>query len=330
MTDPILRLYETEQQARDAAARLRDRGLPKEMIFLVTPESEGDPASADTVSRAVAAGFVRQGWVANCADGVRRGHTLLAIRAPFGRGVLASFIMGGLDPIDSALEHREPLSGWDEAAPLSSGFRMPVLWRGQAAPLSRLLGQSTLSRGRTFQNRYTELTSPDATFSSRLGLRLLNRNQAPRASLSGTTAWTASLGLPLLSPNPAPLSSRLGLHMKTGPLPPYHPAPFSERLGLPMLSRGRTFLSRLFGELVSPHFALFGRASLSRNTSPLSSLLGMPLLAQDPGPFSARLGRPLLSDHPQLSSSRLGLPLLSRNPAPLSSLFHLRLLSRFQ
>ncbi len=242
MINPIVRIYKAEQQAHDAVEKLRERGFPEDTIFVVTPAFKKDPGSLEAVSRAVAAGFVPQDRVGVYTASVRQGRSLVAIRAPFGHGVLATRILDKFVPVDTGLERREPTVTWDVAAPLSSGFRLPVLWRNQPAPLSNLAGRSTLSRSRTFQARYAELTSPTWTLSSRLGLRLLSRNQAPRASLSGKAgpSWTRSLGLPLLSRNPAPLSSRLGLRLLTGPLPRNHPAPFSDRLGFPTLSRRRT------------------------------------------------------------------------------------------
>jgi hypothetical protein len=207
-----------------------------------------------------------------------------------------------------------------------------MLWRKQPAPFSQLLGGQTLSRGRTFQAKYAELTRSDWTFSSRIGLRVLSRNQTPWSSLTGKTgpAWTRSLGLPLLSQDPTPFSSWLGLGFPVGPLRRDQPAPFSAGLGLPTLSRRRSVLSRLFRELASPHFALFGRSSLSRNAAPLSSLVGQPLLWQEAAPLSSRIGQPLLLKDGALLSSTLTFPLLLRNPVPLSSLLRLRVLSRYQ
>ncbi len=140
--------------------------------------------------------------------------------------------------------------------------------------------------------------------------------------------WRSSFGLPLLSSDPAPLSSKLGLLVSTGGPLRGHPAPLSTILGLPALSHGRSVLSRLFGELASAHFALFGRSALSSRAAPLSSLVGLKTLSGRSGPsWSRSFGLPILTSG---SPSSFGLPLLSRNPAPLSSLFGLRVLSRYQ
>lgn len=44
MAQPIARIFETEQQARDAAAKLGEAGFSEDMIFLMTPGGEAMPA----------------------------------------------------------------------------------------------------------------------------------------------------------------------------------------------------------------------------------------------------------------------------------------------
>lgn len=332
MTSPIVRLYETEQQAGDALRSLEEAGFAPDTMQLLVPVSKSDTGSAGAVANAVRAGFVPQERADVYADGVQQGHSLLAIRAPFGHGQLAIDILDRFDPVDTGLEHPVPAVAWDVAAPFSSGLQAPVLLRGSPAPLSRLLGRPPLSRGRTFERKYAELTSPDWTFSSLLGLRLLSRRAKPWSSLTGRSGadWTRSFGLPLLSGNATAFSTKLGLGFLSGPLRYDQPAPFSAGLGVPTASRRRSVLSRLFGELVSPRFALFGRGALSSNPTPLSSLVGQPLLLQDPAPLSSKIGQPLLSPGHAPLSSKLGLPVLAHNPAPLSSLLCLRVLSPYQ
>jgi hypothetical protein len=132
----------------------------------------------------------------------------------------------------------------------------------------------------------------------------------------------------MLSENPAPFSSWLGLHLLKGKPRASEPAPFSAGLGIPTLSRGRTFLSRLFGELGSPHFALFGRNPLIDKAAPLSSLFGLKLLSGKEGAsWRSSFGLPLLTAG---QGPVLGIPPLSRSPAPFSSVLGLRVLSPFQ
>lgn len=335
MTDPIVRVYETEQQARDAASKLREEGFPADDVALVTPTSGGEAVSPAAILNAVRAGKVLGGKAERYAQHIEAGRSLAAVRPPFGYAKLASGILDGFGPLE--IEPRRPQvssTAWDEAAPLSSALQLRTIQRNQPAPFSSLLGLNTLSRGgRTFlSSMFGELTRPDfAVF----GRSALSHEAAPLSSLFGLQTlrasdgpWTASFGLPLLSSNPAPLSSKLGLEVQTGGPLRVHPAPLSAVLGLPTLSRGRSFLSRLFGELANPHFALFGRSALSKKPAPLSSLFGLKTLSGKAGPsWRSSFGLPLLTSGTALS---FGLPLLSRNPAPLSSLFGLRVLSRYQ
>ncbi len=334
MTDPIVRMYETEQQARDAVSELREEGFPEDRIFLVTPGAGIDEGPSEAISRAIMAGHVLRSHAQVYAQGIQGGRSLVVVHAPFGSGVLATRTMDSFGPVDTGIrlpERRSP--AWDEAAPLSSALQLRSILRDRPAPFSATVSLPTLSRGRSFLSSLfrelarsdfalfgrSELSPNPAPLSSLFGLKTVSESEGPRRS---------SFGLPLLSQDPAPLSSRLGLLLLTeGPLR-NQPAPLSATLGLPALSRGRSFLSRIVGELASSNFALFGRDPLSRNAAPLSSLFGLKTLSGKTGPsWTSSFGLPLLS-RPRPQS--LGLPLLSRNPAPLSSLFGLRVLSRYQ
>ena len=355
MTSPIVRMYATEQQARDAASKLAKAGFPDEFIVLVAQPPPRAKKKAPVVSEsggeeAVAAppppppppqlpsGLVAPNLAKAYSDGLKKGRSLVGVTAPFGSGVRATRILERFDPVDMDIAKIDQAAGrpaymtWDVAAPMSSAVRLPPLLHGQPSPFSGLFGLGLLSNDRTFESKYAELTSPDWTLSSRLGLGLLSRNQKGRASLSGKSgsAWTSSLFFPMLTKDPTPFSSMLGMGFQTQPVQPGDPAPFSASVGMPTLSRGRSFLSRMFGELASSRFMLFGRNPLISNAAPLSSMIGQPLLSEDPAPLSSKIGQSLLSGEKAPLSSKLSLPLLSRNPTPLSSLLHLAPLSRYQ
>lgn len=353
MTSPIVRMYATEQQARDAASKLAKAGFADEFIVLLTqppsPKKRKAPASSESGGEETVAappppppelpyGLVPPDLAKAYTDGLKKGRSLVGVRAPFGSGVLATRILDRFNPVvmDVAkagqTAERPGYMTWDVAAPMSSAVRLPPLLHRQPSPFSGLFGLGLLSTGRTFESKYTELTSPDWTLSSRLGLGLLSRNQNGRASLSGKSgsAWTSSLFFPMLTKDPTPFSSMLGLGFHTQPVSPDDPALFSKYVGMPTLSRGRSFLSRMFGELASSRFMLFGRNPLISNAAPLSSMIGQPLLSEDPAPLSSKIGQSLLSGEKAPLSTKLSLPLLSRNPTPLSSLLHLAPLSRYQ
>jgi hypothetical protein len=328
-------MYETEKKARDAIGKLKDEGFPADTIFLVKPVSEGQAGTAGDLSVAVMAGFVPRQHADVYAAALPKGRSIVSIRAPFGQGKLATAILDGCGPVDVGvgLPQERPI-GWEEGAPLSSALLLPTLLRNKPAPFSSLMSFPILSDRLTFgASRYKLLADSEYTF---FAPKQLSDNPAPLSSmfklslLSGRTgpAWRSSFGLPMLSRNPVPLSSLLGLNLLKAPARRTDPAPFSATIGLPTLSHGRTFLSRLFGELASPHFALFGRNPLTRNAAPLSSMFGFRILSHKGGSsWTSSFGLPLLGGPgPSLS----GLPLLSRNPAPLSSLLGLPTLSRFQ
>ena len=206
MLEPIVRMYATEQQARDAVRRLKDEGFPEDTIFLVTPQSGG---TTEAIAAAVMAGYVLRSHARVYAEGIQGGRSLVVVRAGFGLAQDAIDILDGFGPVDAGLRRSgEPSIGWDEAAPLSSAFRLPVLIRRSPTPVSRTFGMPPLSRGRTgwLSALFGELTRHDYAFSAGFGLPLTSRNAAPLSSLFGlktVTAssgpWQKSLGLPLLT-----------------------------------------------------------------------------------------------------------------------------------
>lgn len=52
MAQPIARIFETDQQARDAAAKLREEGFPEDMNFLVTSASSAPPSCGSGLASA--------------------------------------------------------------------------------------------------------------------------------------------------------------------------------------------------------------------------------------------------------------------------------------
>ncbi len=318
MTIPIVRMYETEQKARDAVGKLREEGFIPDTIHLITPVSKGEADTIEPVSIAIRAGFLPEPHAAVYAEGIQQGRSLVSIFAPFGHGQLATQILDGCSPVDTGLEGPQGRSiAWEEGAPLSSAFMLPTLWRNKPAPFSTVFGLEMLSSGRSFQSpRYKELANSDFAL---FGRSRLSPNPTPLSSLfhlktisvKGGPSWTKSFGYSLLSQNPAPLSSKLGMHLLAAKVPHHHPAPFSEHLGIPTLSRGLSFLSRWFPAQASSGFAFFGRNPLISNPEPLSSLFGFKTLSDAKGPWEKSFGQPLLMEGSKPVSSKLGLPLLT-------------------
>ncbi len=224
MKESIVRMYETEQQARDAVRALKDEGFPEEMIFLVTP---GSGSSADAIASAIMAGYVLRGYARLYAESVQRGRSLVVVRASFGYGQAAIDTMNRFRPVDTGVPAAaEPSVAWDEKAPLSSALGLPVLMRKNPAPLSRIIGLPPLSSGRSVLSpMFGELASSKWSLSSLFGLGLLSRNPAPLSSLFGMKTVSSRRG---------PMKSRIGF-----PLLTRRGAGLSSALGLPTLTRVR-------------------------------------------------------------------------------------------
>jgi hypothetical protein len=167
---PITRIYHSYAQAIEAARDLQQAGFKAGEISLVTPaagqDNAGQPSarSVDDIAAEIAAGKVLKADARHYAEHVKRGQSLVTVRAPFGTGGKAIFILDALNPVATDIERRRhSRANWDEAAPLSSALRIPVLSRrgtpfstawglkllsNRAAPFSSLFGLPTLSKDR--------------------------------------------------------------------------------------------------------------------------------------------------------------------------------------
>ena len=198
MSEPVVRLFETEQHAQSAVDHLIRRGFPKDTINFLKPS--GDPSeSIDSITDKIAAGHVLRAHAKVYAASVHGGRSLVAVRAPFGRSVLAQDIMGTYSPVDSGLRvRRDALREWDDAAPLSSGLSMTTLLR-DPAPLSSAFGLGTKAFGG--KPMFGGLASPRFAMSSMFGLPLLSGGGKPYFGglASSRFALSSMIGLPLLT-----------------------------------------------------------------------------------------------------------------------------------
>jgi hypothetical protein len=218
---PIARLYETEQQAQDAAARLSSE-LPGGTVHLLTP------SAADDAARLLKRGGFDATDVSVYAAEIAKGRSLVAASPAFGMGARVKAVL-------------------DEFAPVAIE-RLPSETRKATAmytPFSELLGLSLLTK-QTQQAWWfgeVQLKRPDATSLGQprlkrpdvtsLGLPRLVKSPTPFSSLFGLPLLkkpgVASLGFPRLLKNPTPLSSMLGLSTRK--------EPDVASLGLPRLKR---------------------------------------------------------------------------------------------
>jgi hypothetical protein len=311
VTTPIVRIYETEQQASEAFGALRAAGFGEDLAFMVTPGSDEGSGPTGALAAAVLAGSRMRKDVEVYAEGLNQGRSLVVALAPFGHALEASTIMDRYSPVPTGLERpvRQPSTmAWDEAAPLSSALRWRPLSAGRRpAPFSESIGIAPLSKG---SGRSKTVLCSTWTFSSLLGgMGLLSANPTPASS---------AFGLKTLQENPNPGRSSFGI-----PLVWNKSAPISALIGMPLLTREPTDPSGRPYNLVDPNWSLsrwLGLGLRSSNPSPLSSLLGFGLLSANPTPASSVFGMKTLSANPNPGRSSLGMPLLWNRPTPMSGL----------
>jgi hypothetical protein len=158
---PVGRLFETEDQARNAMAKLKAEGFGESIVTLVPAGTSADAMPGD-VPRDQAISYARS---------LAKGHTLVLVRAGFGWGGTATQIL-------------------DECGPISR-TSLPSVPPRNPSPFSDWIGFPVLSeRGRGYFSRvFPELTRPNFSLSAKLGIKLLSERKGP---------WEKSFGFPLL------------------------------------------------------------------------------------------------------------------------------------
>lgn len=217
-----IRLFETEQLAHQAAAKLREGGFRPATISVIAPMAGREAA---IVEAAVEAGTIPGNHANVCREALQRGRHVLSVETPFGFEQDAIDILEDSGAVDTG---SLPAYLPDDAAPLSDLLGIPVLsqsrtttqlarreyifpsWLGlglsskKAAPLSSMFGMKTLSKEKRPWN-------------SSFGLPLLTKSSGPTFGFKALTKekrpWTSSFGFPLLSKNSAPLSSMFGIRL---------------------------------------------------------------------------------------------------------------------
>lgn len=199
MTHTISRMYANKADADAAVDDLKEHGFTPDEIFVVTAPEATESASAtgnelivEEIADMIVLGYIHRGHAAEHAKKVAEGGVLVTVYAPFGAGFKATAILDRHHPIDSGVPLKVyPRATWDEAAPLSSGLRLPVLssdptpfatfWSvpslwSFSAPLSAWLRYSTNYNSAaplsTLFN-WPVVTEKGATISSSIGLPLL-------------------------------------------------------------------------------------------------------------------------------------------------------------
>lgn len=239
MSDLIVRVYETEQQAKGVVKKLKDAGFADDAIVQLAPEpaTEGEEG-APKKSRPVGAGQLADFY----AEQLQQGRSLVGVRAAFGEGRRATNILESGKPLaielpqapEAAKVRAAPIAGADDfsdATPLSRALNLAVLRRNSSAPLSDYMNWPVTSKKRHYLT--TELADPHkafsasfmpllssiaAPFSSKVGMRVLSDNATPLSNKANMdvlkddpTPLSSKFNLRVLSDNPTPLSSMLGM-----------------------------------------------------------------------------------------------------------------------
>ncbi len=171
MNHPIVRLFGSAQQAADAIKKLAAEGYTDDLITLVGPDSA---TSVDGLAAKIAGAFVLNSEAKVYAPAVAKGQYLVVVRAPFGAGGKTEKILDKFAPLPSPVPSvADRAALWDEAAPISSALRIPVLSSGLFSTFWTLPLLTSWS---------ARLPFPELTKSSRSSTKLSD-NPTPLSSL---------------------------------------------------------------------------------------------------------------------------------------------------
>lgn len=209
---PNVRIYDSEEAARGAAAKLADAGFGTQRVLLAS-ELVGQEAAA--VRSAVRDGVLPGSQASHCIRSLAQGRSLVTVVAPFGYSLEAIEIMEKNGAVDVDKMPGHVPSG--DPSPLSDAMGIPTLIEFNSMTelttstwsLSGVFGLPLLTRN---QRGKARLSNPKRPRKSSMGMPLLTRNQRGKAKLTTPKRpWNWGMGFPLLSNNPAPLSSLLGI-----------------------------------------------------------------------------------------------------------------------
>ena len=236
MSDFIVRVYETEQQADSAVRNLEDAGFSSDAIIKLSPEpaaagEEGAPKKSKPAGP-LAALYAAQ---------LEQGRSLVGVRAPFGKGLLATTALESAGPLavelpqtPEAARASAETGDYGDGAPFSKALNLTVLKRNSPAPLSEMFGWALKSSKRFFLT--SELADPHKSFtafgpmlsdeaaplSSKAGMKVLSDDPTPLSSKAGmktltddATPLSSKFGMQVLSDDPTPLSSKTGMKVLT-------------------------------------------------------------------------------------------------------------------
>jgi hypothetical protein len=187
-----VRMYATEQRARDAAAALVAEEMVSEKSISIFTSDSGAPV--EVVQAAVRERRLPVGYSRLAVEALENGQAVLSIPLPL-QGAYALEIMDSFESLDVG---PEPAQHRRDPSPLSDLFGLPVLTKNSR-------GSATLLSGdRPILGMFPLLKKSESKDSS-FGMPLLRKESKD-----------SSFGMPLLSKKGTPLSSMLGLKTLTG------------------------------------------------------------------------------------------------------------------
>lgn len=181
MIHPIVRLYRSAQDAHAAAAKLKAWGISDDLISVHTAAADHAGQSHEALTAAIASRYVLKAKASQFAKAMQRGLSVVVVNAPFGLGATVSYVLDSVGPVDGGIPAEHDGLYWDEAAPFSSAFRLPVLTKHPfffgGIPMVTRQGRpmfvGALSSAPTTGGMMPLLSANAAPFSSLLKLPLL-------------------------------------------------------------------------------------------------------------------------------------------------------------
>ena len=189
-----VRMYETEQQARAAAAKLVAAGLRADNMYVLTPVPGGEELAAKV---AVEERKLPGIYMKVAVEALRKGRTILSVPLVY-EGRLVMEIMDSFNPVDTHLLPKPPDR---DPTPLSDLLGMPVLWRTRP-------GATLLKSQRYILPNFFGLPGARTLLSDKqpketsLGMPVLLERDTPK---------NRSFLLPLLTRKGETISSKLGI-----------------------------------------------------------------------------------------------------------------------
>lgn len=143
-----VRMYESEQQAEEAASKLAELGIGNNLMVLLKPAFGAEESS---VRDAIAAGRLPGSQVNVATKALRDGRSILSVELPYGMGQRVEDILESCNPVDTEKLVDLPSSN---PSPLSDFFGIPTLVSSGSSstklidgPKERSLGFPLLTKG---------------------------------------------------------------------------------------------------------------------------------------------------------------------------------------